>query len=291
MAIVFEELAGSPVVTITPTGTVAVRTFRVAWADWQDFAHLLVGRYRTVHCAFVFVRPMEFPGMPNLVVSDLKVEPFDPENPDGSAITTITRGTNTYPDAGAKITATYRTLFDADNQPRENLPSVPDGTHLTYSAQLGAEYQTVPGRVWNWVGALGNPQLPPDVNPGVLVPTGTYRLKWHRVALPPWDTIRAMRGKVNNATFGGSPAGTVLFVGARITRQFQFSDEGGFWQIEYSFSEKTVELNSAVKVGWNYQYKEKAVSGEHWVEVNDDDGRAPYQEADLSSLFQFPACV
>ncbi|MCH8047500.1 MAG: hypothetical protein IID44_27715 [Planctomycetes bacterium] len=291
MAIAFEELEGSPVVTITPQGTTAVRTFRVAWSDWQDFAHLLVGRYRAVSCSFVFVRPMEFPEMPNLVVSDLKVEPFDPQNPDGSDVTTITRGTNTYPDAGAKVTATYKTLFDADNQSRADLPGVPTGTYLTYTAELGAEYQTIPGRIWNWVGAAGNPQLPPDINPGLLIPTGTYRLKWHRVALPPWGTIRALRGKVNNGAFGGAAAGTVLFVGARVSRQFQFSDDDGFWQVEYLFSEKTVELSGGTKVGWNYQYKEKAVSGEHWVKVEDDDGNSPYQEAALSTLFQFPACV
>ena len=155
MPVPFEELAGSPTIEITPEGTRAQRVFRVDWADWQEFAHEVVGRYRVVGCAFVFERPLEFPDMPNLVVSDLKVEPFDPGNPDGQGVSTLVSGTNAYP-AGARITAIYDTLFDADNRPRADLPGVPEGTYLTYDADLGAEYKAIPGRVWHW--GPGGPQ-------------------------------------------------------------------------------------------------------------------------------------
>jgi len=290
MSIAFEELAGSPRLTISQQTTTATRTFRVAWDDWQDFAAQLVGRYTTVGCSFDFVPPLEFPDMPNLVVSELDVEPFDPENPDGGEVSTLTTGANSYPDAGAKITARYETLFDANNQPRPDLPGVPSGTFLTYVADMGAEYQTIPGRVWRWNDTPDDPPVSPDINPGVLIPTGTYRLIWHRVALPPWSAIRQLRGKVNDGSFGGAPAGTVLMMGARITREFQFQRDDGFWRVEYRFAEKTVELSDGTKVGWNYFYKEKAVDGEHWVDIKDDDDQAPYKDGDFSGLFQFTTC-
>src|SRR5690606_22757392 len=117
------------------------------------------------------------------------------------------------PDGGARVTATYRTLFDGDNRSRKDLPDVPEGTVLTYSADLGAEYVSTPGRTWRWENATGEP-LAEDIHPGLLIPTGAFQLVWQRVPLPPWDKVRELRGKVNASEFVGAPPGTVLFLGA-----------------------------------------------------------------------------
>jgi len=246
-----------------------------------------VGSYQVVGGTFVFSPPVEFPGLPSLLVEELEVEPFDPASPDGDGVTTLTSTPNTYTAAGARVTATYRSGFDADNDPREDLPTIPNGTYLTYDADLAAEYLATPGRVWNWVDPPNNPPVPDDVNPGLLLPQGSFRLTWHRVARPPWSTIRSLRGKVNAATFVGAPAGTVLFLGARATRKFQFIEHGGFWKLEYAFQENTKELSTGAKVGWNHFYKETAVAGEHWVAIEDADGNPPYEAADLTPLFLF----
>jgi hypothetical protein len=274
MPIAFEELEGSPRVTINEQGTTAQRRFRVAWDDWQTFARTLVGTYRVLGGATQFVPPIQFPGLPNLIVTDLTVEPFDPRNPDGSAGVTLGAHTNAYPAAGALVSAVYRTAYDFDNRSRSDLPSVPEGTILTYRADLGVEYQTTPGRTWRW-NAAGDPRLPEDIRPGVMAPTGSFELIWSRVLLPPWSAIRGLRGRVNDATFVGGPAGTVLFLGARATRQFQFLEGGGFWKLEYQFAEQSKPLVGGGVGGWNHFFRELPIGGEQWLPIKDVSGNAP----------------
>jgi hypothetical protein len=283
----FEELDGSPRITINQQGVLATRSFKVGWTDWQNFAKELIGIWRIIGAATQFVSPIAFPGLPNLIVSEVHVEPFQPDSPDGNAGVTLGAATNSYAAGGAKVTAQYRTQFDLNNRDRDDLPQVPDGTFLVYSAELAAEVLTIPGRTFEWVGTAPAEMLPDDLNPGILIPSGDFTLDWQRVLQPPWTVIRGTRGKVNSSVFLGAPAGCVLFLGAQVTRQFQFIEDGGFWQVEYRFSENTKELSTGAKVGWNYFYKETPVAGEHWVEVRDQSGRTPYLAADFTPLFSF----
>ncbi len=280
----FEELDDSPRFHITESGTSAVRRFLVAWSQWQSFARQLVGSFQIVGSGFSFVIPSHVL-LNNLIVSELTVDPWPADKITSGALFSLGSSPNAYPHA--LVTATYRTIYDHDNRSRPDLPDVPAGTILTYSAELGAEYITVPGRVWQWVDPPDNAKVPDDVNPGLLLPSGAYRLLWRRVAQPPWDAIRALRGKVNNATFVGAPTGTVLFLGARVTREFQFLEEGGFWRLEYSFLESTRELSGGGSAGWNHFYKEQASGGEHWVAIEDEDGNPPYRAGNFAGLFQF----
>ncbi|MEX2187514.1 MAG: hypothetical protein WD875_12000 [Pirellulales bacterium] len=286
-AVAFEELEGSPTIRVSQRGAVAVREFRCAWSDWPALARLLAGDFELVGSSPTFSAPLEFPGTANLVVSEIAVEPFDGGAPEGDDVTTLLSGTNRYSVAGARVTATYRSLFDTAGAARGDLPAVPDGTFLTYEAELGTEVQSLPGRTWHWVASPSNPPLLSDQGPSLLIPSGTFHLTWQRVPLPPWDAIRQLRGAVNDASFVGSPVGTVLFLGATVERQFPFSPSGGFWEIAYTFAERTIALDGGGSVGWNYQYKETPVSGEHWVAIADDSGNPPYRSGDFSSLFEF----
>ena len=83
MSVAFEELEDSPRIHIREQGTLATRVFRVAWDDWRQFVEALLGSYQIVGCSYVFVPPLEFPGLPNLVVSDVRIEPFADHLRDG----------------------------------------------------------------------------------------------------------------------------------------------------------------------------------------------------------------
>lgn len=115
VAIAFEELEGSPTIGLSQRGAVAVRAFRCAWSDWPALVRLLVGHFELVGAKPVFSAPLEFPGVSNLIVSELAVEPFDGGAPEGTEVTSLSSGTNRYLLAGARVTATYRTLYDSEN--------------------------------------------------------------------------------------------------------------------------------------------------------------------------------
>ncbi len=286
-----EELEGSPLISINEDGTRATRMFRLpGWDLWPAFARELIGRFVLVGGNCTFVRPLAFPGHDNLIVHALDIAPLDPARPVGGFVG-LEAGANRYPSAGAKVTAQYRTLFDINNLPLPDSPGVPEGTFLTFRADLGAESERVPGRNWVW-DIAGEPTLPDDLNPHVLRPSGAYTLTWHRVLCPPWDAIRSLRGKINASSFLNAPAETVLFLGAKVTRQFQFLEEGGFWEISYSFAESTKKLRDrTTPVGWNHFFRRATAPGEeNWTLIkaaNSAPPERPYQAGDFDLLFQF----
>jgi len=287
MTVEFEELEGSPRFEVRDDETVAIRHFRVMWSSWRTFVRELLGQYEIRGGQYHFVPPTGLDGFPHLLVSEVMVEPFDPASPYGAHVRSLGKGTNDYPLGGAKVTAIYRTRFDEHNASRTKLPAVPQGTYLTFRADVAAEYLATPGRTWRWDAPPDYPAVAPDVQPGLLLPQSLFYLTWHRVPMPPWDTIRALRGKVNASEFVGSPPGTVLFLGAKVRREFQFLADDTFWRVEYAFQENVKELETGGKVGWNHWYRETAVSGEHWVAIADEDGNPPYASADFSALFSF----
>ncbi len=285
MSISYEELAGSPRLRATQEGVSAVRSFRVAWSDWQAFARLLLGTARTVGGVAQLTVGPKFPGFENLLVTELTVEPFDPESPDAQPDLLVERAANTYR-GGARVTATYQTLYADYARLRPDLPRVPDSTFLIYRGDLGAETVRTPGRLWRY--AIDDaPPVDDDVNPGLLIPTGNVQLTWLRVPSPPWNAQRTLRGKVNEATFLGAPAGTLLFLGVRAVREFQLLDDDALWRIDYHFAEQTKPLTGGGFGGWNHFYREEADAGEHWLPIADADGNPPYASGDFSALFQF----
>ena len=287
MAVAFEELEGSPRLEIGEEGILARRWFRVSWQDWPQLARQLLGFYRVVGGQWVFEPPEPFPGFPNLLVERLVVEPFEPAVPDQQTLSSPRQGTNRYSQSGARVTAEYRTQFDADNRPRNKLPKVPEGTYLTYEIDHGLEALVTPARLWHWDDPPQNPKLAPDEVPAVFIPHTVVKLRWHRVASPPWEAIRALRGCVNAAEFLGSPPESLMFLGAKVKRQFHFFQTGGFWNVEYRFRETARSLSDGTPVGWNHLFKEEPVGGEHWVRVLDSQSRPPYKPADFSALFHF----
>lgn len=271
----FEELAGSPVVEIGPQGVTAQRMFRVPWSDWNNFAGELFGVYKKVGGSIAYTTPLPFPDQSdNLLVEKVRIEPFDGKI-SGTGLLNLTSGLASYPN-GAKITATYiqKYVSGGDN------PTPPDGVYMSYMADHGVEYTTVPGGFWEWTS--DGKTLSEEANTGIVVPVTQHRLTMHNVLSVPESAISSLSGQVNSATFLGKAVGTMLFMGCQRQTQFAFSQNEIVWQLNYLFAERST--------GWNKFWRYEAAGGSHWAAVQSHDAgnTKPYTEASFTPLFQYP---
>lgn len=285
----YEELEDSPTFSLTGQRPSAKRIFLVDWSDWQEAVAQIYGSYQYIAGQATHTPPETFPGMPWLVAQDIQVEPFDPKSPDGAG------APNTYNMGGAKLTVTYSPI-EGDGSTggsHPDMPEVDNGTYLTYSADIGAKMLSVPGRTFLWSGLTGADRRLPDDQPmGKLIPTEQFTLSWQRVPRPPFSQIRAKRGMVNDGEFMGFPDNNVLFLGAKLSRDFQVIDSG-LWRVDYMFevrSHKATSTDPALEnnyYGWNRFYSRKSDSdGEHWLIIADEDGNQLYQDTDFAPLLQ-----
>lgn len=298
----FEEFSDSPKIKLGQQLVSATRVFLCNWSDWQAMCYELIGIWRIFGLATIFIPPISFPGVPLMVVSEVDVEPFDGHSPQPGPVD-LGAFTNVY--KIAKITAQYSTLSYQPDRPDQ--PNTPEGTILNYSSDHGAEVMTLPNRSLYW-GTLNSGtfaafnQLPvgEDSRPGLIVPTAEINLAWKRVLQPPWEAIKETRGKINQASFFSNEPGTVLFLGSKESRTFQFGqqpNQGQLWDIDYKFSVKSNKLADGVTVvGWNYSYFDGDVGGigqlpEHWNPIGDLNNKQPYESGDFDALFEFGEIV
>lgn len=284
----YVELDQSPKIKFGREGASAVRQFLVPWADAITFTRELIGSFEAVGVVLTFKQPLAFPGMPWMFVNDVAIDPHMGDSPDGDGTPDLDTTTNTYA-SGAIITANYAAKYDIQGSGQN--PNIPEGTTLLISGDHGTEVYSTPGRVWRWGSVATNPPVDPDTFPGLIIPTGEWNATWSRVPLPPWDTIRAARGKLNASAFLGSPAGTIMFAGFSARRMFQYVSETELWELTYRFRERSIENDDGSDVTWNHFYREQASGGKHWHTIQNETGTPPYGEADFSTLFQFAVTV
>jgi hypothetical protein len=285
----YVELDNSPRLRFSRKTNSAIRQFLVYdWDQVQDFARELIGSYSVEGVVVTNVPPLAFPGFPTLLCNDIAIDPLLPDSPRGDDVADLYNDVNAY-DAGAIITANYTTQYDDAGGDIDI--ELPDGTTILLEGDQGTEIYNTPGRTWRWGSVAGNPVVDPDTYAGILVPTDDWSITWGRVPLPPWQVIREMKGKVNDAVFNGAEAGTVLFAGARSRRMFQFVEDVELWEFTYSFRQVSKERNDGSIVGWNYFYREQASGGEHWHTIQNVSGNPPYKSGDFNSLFEFPITV
>ena len=90
MAITFEELEGSPTISVTGGAVTAQRTFKVPWSQRLEMVEILWGSYRMIGGIFSFRPPAHFPDLPNVIATEIRVEPFNPGAPLGSELSSLT---------------------------------------------------------------------------------------------------------------------------------------------------------------------------------------------------------
>ncbi len=283
----FEELEDSPKIRLAKDGCTAQRRFRCSWDDWNTFAGELFGVRVNVGGTVSITQAVLFPGgqQQNLRVESVDIEPFDGTKPDGSSIISLTQGLPTHAN-GALIVASYKQVFASGG----DTPTVPDGTYLTYDANDSIGYTTIPAGYWEW--ETDSTLLDHEANTGIITATTHHHLGWHNLLSVPETAISRAGGTVNNATFMGKPAGTMLFLGAKRTTAFAFDNREVIWNLDYTFAEKSQrDASDPTKVfGWNYFYRYKADGGTHWLKVRahlaPQDN--PYPSSDFSALFAYP---
>ena len=185
-----------------------------------------------------------------------------------------------------------RVRVDQRPAAREDLPTIEQGTFLTYRQESGGRTMTLPGHALAWAGAAGVP-VPPEAVPAIQVPVVDHHLTWHRAVNPPWEAIRCCVGTVNDAAFMGAAAATVLFAGATAQREFirigDLADPALGWRIGYLFRERAIKTGAGGIVGWNHAYRSLPSDDPGWDELVDTAGNRPYPSSDFSQLFQFAA--
>ncbi len=243
-----------------------------------------------------------FPGIPLLFLDNADVEEFG-DDAIGEGGTTTDSFSVAIPKNGWRIKENYKSP-DFDQGPQEGLPEnnnqdlppLPTDTFLTVSTSLGMEILATDksGLEWALANAAGNKQLGVNTTIAEFVPTETLNLSWHRVRFPPWTNIRALRGKLNQATFLGHEAETVMFLGLDASREYQINAVRQ-WRLDYKFAIKEVKFEDPafpgqfITAGWNHFLRPDAdaTSPDTWQIILRKAGVANriYLTDDLTGLF------
>jgi len=285
MTVAYEELQGYPRCSMSNGRFNGVRVFRVAWADWPEFYGQLFGTfsYSTSGGATITL-PATYPGVNYTYVTDVSVEGV------GKITSGVLSGNGSLSNASneyayADVTCTYSFLPPPDTG-ISGAPTIPGGTILTYSSNLGVDILTVPGRKMEW--ANDNVALPDDAPFGIRVPTEDMNLSFMHVPIIP-SASRWLRGKTNDAEFMGYPAECVLFMGASISREFQIvipPATPALYRLDYHFAVRQI-LDGGTYKGWNTFYRSEGDgAGHYWIAVETvGTNQKPFPTADFTELF------
>lgn len=252
MAVRFKELAGSPVENFGPEGMTAERRILCAWEDRLAMVGELLGAGYSFGASATAV----YPGRPSMVAVKVKVEPFEARPDSQGAFSQITSQLNSYTGQFARLTIDYEpTTTEATV---EGLPEAAAGTTVDYRMSTAVE-QVV------------------SEQSTLSVPVIAHHVIWQPVGQPPWTAIRTSVGSVNQATFLGASAGTLLLASVASSRVFTGIEDQQpqyAWRIHYVFKEWVAQTG----LGW------QSVLGV--VEAAPPGGEPACRNADFSALLQ-----
>ncbi|MGD9128248.1 MAG: hypothetical protein PVH19_12800 [Planctomycetia bacterium] len=270
----FRELAGSPIEWYDDEGLHAKRVFIIKWEDRDAFAIELLG----IDAIYGGGMTTSYPSKTNTYAIKIRFEPLDPAYLDEKELASLTSDINSYSNSYAKATVEYITIDPSD----AGSAYTEDDANLTYQMYETGEYLSVGSGGWSWTDT--STAIPSSQTLTKWVPIREHHLTWDITDEPPWSTIQSLQGTINNSTFLGCPAGTVLFTGVNARKRFlaDFDEDPCpfFWRITYVFRERSVQFGSST-YGWNYVYRETPAG---WVEVTNGTDKL-YDSADLTTLF------
>ena len=294
MSVSYEELEGSPKITMDRKGGSATRIFKIAWVDIDAFF------------AEVFPNPFNgypvvswVPGHSWLLADSAEAEPFDPTKPGG-----VNVGSDlTYSDT-AKVTVKYAPPQQDQQQQATSAGDQTGGggdgtgpggkqgatggekgkasqpvTLVTHDIHVGAEFLTISNLILKWQN--GDP-VGPQARAGRIIPTIEHQSTWHNIVQPPWTTIRMIAGGVNNGVFLGAKTECLLFLGAEGNRDITNQGEKT-WTLKYKYSEKDLKPNTGK--GWNHFYRAEKGKPLTIDKLQTTDGSPIYQPVNFAGLY------
>lgn len=273
----FQELGGSPVEKYTLEDFSATREFLVPWEHRGDFAVAVFG---TSSASGKKTR-VTYPGRKDVYAASLRFEPFDPGSVNIRVLENLKTDAVDYDGSYAKAVVEYRTV---DSRERSDGPLNEEGTSITYRMAVESAAVELPPAAWAW----GNGQaVSAETSLVKSIPETIHYVTWSNVVDPPWNEIMSRQGTINNATFLGCEAGTLLFEGAEANKLYRRGaelDEGPssfVWAIKYAFREKAVKSGGGTR-GWNHVYRPETGL---WEIVRNGTNYL-YDSSDFNTLFR-----
>lgn len=267
----FQELGGSPVERYSESGFTATRQFLVPWEHRNEFAISIFGSDGGLN----------YPGRNDVFASKLRFEPFDTSAVRICELEDLKTDAINYNGSFAKAIVDYQ---PQDTTDRDVGPVTEEGTSITYRMIIDSMETVIPATGWTWSGT--SILLPEDTPLIKRIPITTHYVTWGKVLNPPWETISAYQGTLNNAPFLGCATGTLLFEGVEANKLYRKGvglDEGPsnyVWALKYTLREKAVKFGGNV-YGWNDVYRSNSGT---WSCVKFDT-KTLYDYCDFNALF------
>ena len=284
----FEELTGSPDVTIDDGRFSATRRFKVNWSDTIEFSEDLLGKWEVIGSSLVYTPPVPFPGIPLAICRRVNFVALGGEDAPISYGASSDLASNTNQPPFAIVTAEYAMPDNVGGNSAGDVPDQSDadvepGTYLTISRARSQETLAVSGRSLKW-NSSGKP-LGPDAPYPIRLAVENLTLNWQRVPISrvPWSKHRAAMGKLNSSSYLGYQPRQLMFLGGNDTREMQINGDV-LCSLQMQFAARIVQTGAGTRSGWDYQFN--ADTGD-WDKVVTLSGAPLYQETGFANLTRF----
>ena len=278
----YDELAGSPREQLNERyGSIAERKFLIPFTDRLTFAQAIVGT--------------GYPNFPQARVTAVDIQPWnDKLIPSGTVVdpSLQTAGYGTQP---CLVTVRYGPDFTQKTWPTDfpKPTTIRAGTELRYRIGGSAVYQVLPDDAVDWQGTGGEGSGSGDVpynflydHPAtrVLIPIREIELQWDFVDDPPITDLDALMGTVNDDTFLGSPAETLLFENYYVEDSFRAAPVNPHTnRVIVNLRQRKIRSETPAQFfGWNHEYHAEENA---WDRIVLSNGNERYLPVDFSNMF------
>lgn len=270
----YAELPGSESATFDTSAIVSIeRRFVVPWAERNRFARR-VAEYP--HPTYRYARPTRITIQPFMGEGEVSIQPVNP------FLQTIAY-------QHALITVQYQ--IDPVEVARWPtgipVPQRREGTTLELRLSSGGEFLMLEGAVWadNTDEDPSKP-VPEEGSPALrlYVAQREIEIVWHRVDDLSVERFEALKGCVNDDTFLGCPAETLLFESYSVSPEVVLDPEEPVrWAVSCSFLHRELKTGTAV-YGWNHEYRRDGIQR---VQIRGADGALQdrYLKASFTHMF------